>query len=83
MTHFPHDFTNSRIFNMHPTAKRLLEIGLENGAETFTDIAKALDASDQLRDKPRPSDLVAQQPLGEAAELGRGRIARTASPSFR
>ena len=37
---------------------------------------------DQLRDKPRPSELVAQQPLGEAAEFGRGRIARTASPSL-
>ena len=32
--------------------------------------------NDQLRDKPRPSDLVAQQPLGEAVEFGRGRIAR-------
>jgi hypothetical protein len=40
-------------------------------------------AIDQLRDKPRPSDLVAQQPLGEAAELGRGRIARTATPSIK
>jgi len=37
---------------------------------------------DQLRDKPRPSDLVASQPLGEAAEFGRGRIVRTASPSL-
>lgn len=35
-----------------------------------------------MRGKPRPSDLVAKQPLGEAAELGRGRIARTAKPSL-
>lgn len=26
-----------------------------------------------MRGKPRPSDLVAQQPLGEAVELGRGK----------
>jgi len=38
----------------------------------------------RMRGKPRPSDLVAKQPLGEAVELGRGRIARTpqASVSF-
>ena len=35
-----------------------------------------------MLDKPRRSDTVAQQPLGEAAELGRGRIARTPSASF-
>ena len=35
-----------------------------------------------MRGKPRPSDLVAKQPLGEAAELGRGRIARTPLASF-
>ena len=35
-----------------------------------------------MRGKPRPSDLVAQQPLGEAVELGRGRIARTPQASF-
>lgn len=29
-----------------------------------------------MRDKPRLGDLVAQQPLGEAAELWRGRIPR-------
>ena len=38
--------------------------------------------ADQLRDKPRPSDLVAKQPLGEADELGRGWIARTPTASF-
>jgi hypothetical protein len=36
----------------------------------------------RMRGKPRPSDLVAQQPLGEADELGWGRIARTPSASF-
>lgn len=30
-----------------------------------------------MRGKPRPSDLVAQQPLGEAVELGREGKART------
>lgn len=33
--------------HMHDTAKRLLEIGIERGAENFTEIAKALDGSDQ------------------------------------
>ncbi len=40
------------------------------------------DAMIGMRGKPRPSDLVAKQPLGEAVELGRGRIARTPSASF-
>jgi len=31
----------------------------------------------QMREKPRPNDLVAKQPLGEAVEFGRGWIART------
>jgi len=31
-----------------------------------------------MRGKPRPSDLVAKQPLSEAVEPGRVRIARTA-----
>jgi hypothetical protein len=35
-----------------------------------------------LRGKPRPSDLVAKQPLGEADELGRGWIAQTPTASF-
>jgi len=37
----------------------------------------------RMRGKPRPSDLVAKQPLGEAVELGRGRIARTPPASLR
>lgn len=36
----------------------------------------------RMRGKPRPSDLVAQQALGEADELGRGRIARTPTASL-
>ena len=35
-----------------------------------------------MRGKPRPSDLVAKQPLGEAVELGRGRIARMPQASL-
>jgi hypothetical protein len=36
----------------------------------------------RMRGKPRPSDLVAKQPLGKAVELGRGRIARTPQASL-
>lgn len=32
---------------MHETAKRLLDLGLANGAKNFTEIAKALGGSDQ------------------------------------
>ena len=35
-----------------------------------------------VRGKPRPSDLVAQQPLGEGGELGRGRIDSADAESF-
>jgi hypothetical protein len=35
-----------------------------------------------MRGKPRPSDPVAKQPLGEAVELGRERIAWTAKSSY-
>jgi len=40
------------------------------------DIEAALGLLTGMRGKPHPSDLVAEQPLGEADELGRGRIAR-------
>lgn len=54
--------------------------GVSKAAAPIGQRAKAMMIG--MRGKPRPSDLVAQQPLGEAAELGRGRIARTPSASF-
>lgn len=81
-------FSGARIFNMHPTAKRLLEIGLENGAETFTDIAKALDASDQSatnwksRGVPNAKIIAAAALYGaNAAYLRDGTLPRYLSPS--
>lgn len=68
-------------------AAEYLEIPLPTlyGIVTSGKLVPSLIDGDDLigmRGKPRPSDLVAQQPLGEAVELGRGRIARTPSASF-
>lgn len=37
----------TRVDGMHETAQRLLEVGLAKGVKTFTEIARALGASDQ------------------------------------
>lgn len=81
-------FSGARILNMHPTAKRLLEIGLENGAETFTDIAKALDATDQsatnwkTRGVPKDKIIAASALYGaNASYLRDGTLPRYLSPS--
>lgn len=35
------------LFDTHPTAERLFELGTESGAKDFTEIAKRLGGSDQ------------------------------------